>query len=227
MRSFFTHILLICSLLSANIVYWVDYKDNIDSWSPVKANTQNNIKQAELIETYLINYKSRIKNLSERYEIQNSGIVKDNVSELQQMIRWLRSIQTELVEKDDATEVIKSVVEGLKIVNNNLKPYLRVKQREYENKIDTLKIKYDAPAKRMSLQINKLIKQIAAPMQKQNKLTDRQKQILNHLIRLESDSKNLYNFWNRSFESTDEVKEYLRDILRSVRNQLQAIKSLL
>lgn len=227
MRSFFIHILLICSLLSTNIVYWVDYKDNIDSWSPVKANTQNNIKQAELIEKYLINYKSTIKDLSEKYEIQNSGIVKDNVSELQQMIRWLRSIQTELVEKDDATELIKSVVEGLKIVNNNLKPYLKVKQKEYENKIDTLIKKYDAPAKRMSSQINKLIKQIAAPMQKQNKLTARQKQILTHLIRLESDSKNLYSFWNRNFESTDEVKEYLREILKSVRTQLQAIKSLL
>jgi len=154
----------------------------------------NNIKQSELIEKYLINYKSTIKDLEEKYDIQNSSIIKENVSELNLMIQGLRKIQTESVEKQDATEIIKSVVDGLKIVNNNLKPYLKVKQREYDSKIDALRIKYTSPAKKISTQINTLIKSIATPMKSQDRLTLNQKQILKYLIQLEGESKKLASF---------------------------------
>ncbi len=227
MRLFLIYISIFCTLIGVNSVYWIDYKDNISSWNPVETNSQNNIKQSELIEKYLINYKSKIKNLEEKYDIKDSAIIRENVSELNLMIRGLRNIQTESVEKKDATEIIKSVVDGLKIVNNNLKPYLKVKQREYDNKIDTLRIKYTGPAKKISSQINTLIKRIATPMKSQNRLTLNQKQILKHLIQLEEESKKLNTFWNRSFDTTWEVKSYLKDILISVRKELQNIKGLL
>ena len=227
MRLSVIYILILCTIFGANSVYWMDYKSTINSWNPVQANSQNNIKQSELIEKYLINYKSTIKDLEEKYDIQNSRIIKENVSELNLMIQGLRKIQTESVEKQDAAEVIKSVVDGLKIVNNNLKPYLKVKQREYDNKIDTLRIKYTAPAKRMSGQINTLIKRIATPMKSQSRLTLNQKQILKYLIQLEEESNKLNNFWNRSFDTTSEVTDYLKSILRNVRDILTNIKGLL
>ena len=227
MRFSLIYIFIFCSLLSVNYAYWISYKDLVNSWNPIVANSQNNIKQSELIEKYLINYKSTIKDLEEKYDIKNSAIIRENVSELNLMIQGLRKIQTESVEKKDATEIIKSVVDGLKIVNNNLKPYLKVKQREYDNKIDTLRIKYTAPAKKISSQINMLIKRIAIPMKSQSKLTLNQKQILKYLIQLEEESKKLNNFWNRSFDTTSEVTNYLKNILRNVRNILQNIKWLL
>lgn len=227
MRFSLIYIFIFCALLSVNYAYWISYKDQVNSWNPIVANSQNNIKQSELIEKYLINYKSTIKDLEEKYDIKNSAIIRENVSELNLMIQGLRKIQTELVEKKDATEIIKSVVDGLKIVNNNLKPYLKVKQREYDNKIDTLRIKYTAPAKKISSQINILIKRIATPMKSQSRLTLNQKQILKYLIQLETESKKLNNFWNRSFDTTSEVTSYLKNILRNVRNILQNIKGLL
>lgn len=227
MRLFITYIILFCAFTSANIVYWVDYNDNISNGSPVQANTQNNIKQSELIEKYIINYKSKIKNLESRYEIQNSKIINENVDELDKMIIWLRKTQTSLVEKDDAAELIKSVVDGLKIVNNNLKPYLKIKQREYENKVSALRLKHAETTKRISAQINILIKQIADPMKKERKLSLNQKQIIKHLIVLEEESKKLYNFWNRNFETTQELKSYVRNIIKTVRIQLQEIRRLI
>jgi len=227
MRLFITYILLFCTLLSANIVYGIDYNDNIESWNPTEANTQNNIKQSELIENYIINYKSKIKSLEDKYEIKNSEIIEENIDELDRMLRWLKKVQTISVEKNDATEVIKSVVEGLKIVNNNLKPYLKIKQREHENKVASLRSKYEVPAKKISIQINTLIKKIASPMKQEDRLSSRQKKILKHLIVLEEESKKLNNFWNRSFETTGEVKSYLRAIINNVREELQWIKDLI
>ena len=227
MRLFITYILLFCTLLGANIVYGIDYNDNIESWNPTEANTQNNIKQSELIENYIINYKSKIKSLEDKYEIKNSEIIEENIDELDRMLRWLKKVQTISVEKNDATEVIKSVVEGLKIVNNNLKPYLKIKQREHENKVASLRSKYEVPAKKISIQINTLIKKIASPMKQEDRLSSRQKKILKHLIVLEEESKKLNNFWNRSFETTGEVKSYLRAIINNVREELQWIKDLI
>lgn len=227
MRLSLIYILVFFTLSSVSAVYWINYKDVITSPNPIEANSQNNIKQSELIEKYLINYKSKIKNLAEKYNITNSRIIKENISELDLMIQGLRIIQTESVEKKDAADVIKSVVSGLKIVNNNLKPYLKVKQREYDNKIDALRVKYTAPAKKISTQINVLIKRIATPMKSQDRLSLNQKQILNHLIQLEEESKKLSTFSNRSFDTTWEVTSYLKNILKTVRQELQNIKGLL
>lgn len=227
MKLFLTSITIFCTLLSANVVYWVDYNDNINSWSPIEANTENNIRQSQLIEKYIINYKSKIKSLEDKYEIDDSKIIKENIDELNRMIRWLKRVQTHLVEKNDATEIIKSVVDGLKIVNNNLRPYLKIKQREYENKVVALRLKYTPVTKNISDQINTLIKKIAAPMKKQEKLSSKQKKILKHLIVLEQESKKLSNFWNKNFNTTDEITSYLRGIIRNVRAELQGIKNLI
>jgi len=220
-------ITIFCILLNTNFAYGLDYKDNIRSWSPEEPNTQNNIEQSQLIEKYIINYKSKIKSLEERYEIENSDVIRENTEELDRMIRGLRSIQSTLVEKEDATEVIKSVVDGLKIVNNNLKPYLKVKQRQYAIKVETLRVRYTEPTKKISIKINTLIKRIADPMKQESKLSINQKQILKHLIKLEEESKKLNNFWNRSFETTDEIRNYLRTIIKNVRTELQWIKGLI
>ena len=227
MKSVTLFTLFIFTFMCGNFVYGVDYNDIIKSWNPAVNNTKNNINQAELIEKYIINYKSTIKSLEKKYDISGSSIIRENVSELDKMKRTLRSIQTPLVEKKDATEVIKSVVDGLKIINDNLRPYLKIKQREYENKVAELRKKYAWPANKISIQIDALIKSIATPMKQETKLTSNQKEILKHLIKLEDESEKLRNLWNRSFETTNEIKDYLREIIISVRSELQWIKGLI
>lgn len=215
------------AFFSLNTVYWAWYKNIVVSGNPIEQNTQNNINQSQLIEKYIISYKSKIKSLANKYDIENSQIISENIQELDSMIKGLRSTQTKLIEREDASDAIKSVVEWLKIINNNLKPYLKIKQREYENRVWAMRTKYSPATKKVSTQINTLIKKIAEPMTKEKRLSLNQKQILKHLIVLEDESKKLNSFENRDFETISDVKDYLRETIKSIRSELQSIKNLI
>lgn len=227
MRIFTLIITLIFALSSTNIADGVNYKSNIVEWSPTIQNTESNIEQAYLIERYIINYKKQIKNLADRYEIENSQILDENIEELDNMIRGLGKAQSNLVEKQDAEEIIKSVVDGLKIVNNNLKPYLKSKQLAYEKKIATIKRNYNLATQKVAAQIRIMIKRIAEPMKAKDRLSNRDKKILRHLVELEEQSKKLDGFSSKSFQSKDEMTRYLTVIVKDIRKELLGIKSLL
>ena len=222
--------LIITFILATISIYTVDavnYKSNISDWNPISKNTESNIEQAYLIENYIISYKTRIKNLAKKYEIKNSTILDENIEELDAMVVGLKKAQNTLVEKEDAEEIMKSVVEWLKIINNNLKPYLQNKQLNYEKKFWELIKNYNINTKKVAAQIRSIIRKVAEPMKRKTKLSTKDKEILKHLIRLEEQSKKLDAFSTRNFQTKGEIRKYLTVIVESIRRELLSIKWLL
>lgn len=190
-------------------------------------NDTNNIKQATLIEKYIINYKSKIEELEKTYEINNSEILKENYYELDKMIWALRKIKTKDIDKNIADQIIKEVVRKLKIINSNLKLYIELKERDYKKRLNKALISYNNLANRISSNIKDLIKKMVIILKRKDTSNPKYKKIIIHLSNLEKESKNLDKFENGKYESISEIKFNLVQSIKNIRKELVWIKSLL
>ena len=126
MRKLFISILLLISLfISVPKIY-----SNND------INNKSFLKQAKLIENHIINYKNKIKDLQNKYQIEDSNILKENYNELEKLVWALRKIQTQKIDANIANKIIQEVIRKLKIINDNLKLYIKLKKNDYEKKFN-------------------------------------------------------------------------------------------
>ncbi|MBT3727035.1 hypothetical protein HOG21_05110 [bacterium] len=95
-------------------------------------NTEENIKKAVLVENYITNQKEKIEEYIIKYSIYNKTI-NYNISELDNLIKILKSIQNKNIEKDKAEKMLIKILKKIKSVNNELKILLK-KEKDLYNK---------------------------------------------------------------------------------------------
>lgn len=190
-------------------------------------NTQANIDKAKLLEKYATEYRKETKELVATYNIPNSPILTESILQIEKMILTLKKIQTKSIEKQDADEILSSVIQKLKEINVSLKPYLKKQQQIYNQNLLSIKSQYIDIWEKISWALYFFIQELSIKLWEKPSLTSKEKEVVMSLIRLNESRKKIKDFKTISFNSKNDMRNYYLGIIRTIQRELQAIKSLL
>lgn len=197
------------------------------SENPNEKNTEVNIKWASLIEKYLIKYTTELNDFKKNNGIKNDIIIEKTTSEIQTIIFALRKIQTDKVEKEVAENVMNRAIARIKVINRDIKTYLKNKTMQIKQEAKEKQTKYSVFVEKIRIQMNAIIKRFKDNIKKERLPSKNDKKIYTHLLALEKESTKLANFETSSFENEKELKTSLLNILIHIKKEFSEIKKLL
>ncbi len=185
----------------------------------VFADTEYNIKQAELIERYITKYKKEVTTLRNKYKLYNSEVIKNNFSEIEWLLFWLKIIKEWKTWNTPPEEVLKKVLTKFKTINSELKIYLEKEKRLSEKKSYYVNIwgKIKDKVYKLSSKMNTVLK-------KNKNLTEKEKKILEHLNKLEEIVKSIDYMERGNFESSEEMRNYLIKVVINMKGEIILLK---
>lgn len=145
---------------------------------------------------------------------------------LSKMSLYLKKIQEDPITKEDATQIMKSIVNDLKILNSRMKVYLEQEQIILTQKIEFQKNRYTTISKRISGILDTIISQLSQSLTKKENLSLKEKTIVRSLVKIREENNKIKQFKNVSFHSENEMKNYLRKIIDNIRSEIITIKQL-
>lgn len=210
-------------LLIAKDTFAISYNDKIKiNLTPNVENTLANINWANLIERYVTNFKSEIEGFKEKYNITSDKEINNFLKKLDKMTNSLKIIQTYSVEKETAWEVMRSVVNELKIVNPKIKSYLKVRKSLVIIETKNVKNNYVIFSCRLAKSLTKFINDV-----RKRETNENRNQIEKHLKALKLEGNKLINFGQLNFDNPNEVKSKFLIILNNINNEFTQIKKIL
>ncbi len=220
---YFTKIILVFSLiLYTNHTFAIDKGAIILENNPKTYNSDENIRQAKLIETEVILFKNKLLILQKKYLLGKDPIIVNSLKDIQEIIYILRKIQTTKVNKVTADHVIKIVINDLKNINTITKTHLRFIKDKFLQK----RKKFNTLALRLSSSLDKIVNGLTLHYSKQGRINSKWRKILLELRKLQNKSKQLKWFKNIQFKNTVETKASLIRILKSIKKSTLTIKSI-
>lgn len=203
----------------------ISYKDEINLVVfPANPNTQNNINSASLIENYLLGLKKEIALFTEKYDIKSDKELKNFLLTIEKMTISIKKIQTISIEKETSEEVMKSIINDLKILNPKLKLYLKNKKASIYYEAQKTKEKYINISNKLSVSLNKFIQDFSLALSKSSNTN--KNRIYQNLELLKNENLKLMNFKHNYFNTSIEVKSRFLRILNNIKNNIIQIKSL-
>lgn len=210
-------------LLLVKDTFAISYNDKIKiNLTPNVENTLANINWANLIERYVTNFKSEIEGFKEKYNITSDKEINNFLKKLDKMTNSLKIIQTYSVEKETAWEVMRSVVNELKIVNPKIKSYLKVRKSLVIIETKNVKNNYVIFSCRLAKSLTKFINDV-----RKRETNENRNQIEKHLKALKLEGNKLINFGQLNFDNPNEVKSKFLIILNNINNEFTQIKKIL
>lgn len=191
--------------------------------NPSIINTYKNIKQAKLIESEVVNFRKKLIIIQKKYNLEKDKTINSSLKDLTEIIYILRKIQTTRLNKNTANYIINTIVSDLKIINTEIKSYLK----KIKSQFVKINIKYSKIATVLNLKLNKIIYSFLNHYLKKTKLNTKDKKILNILTKLNNESIKLKNFKNNNFSNEKEVKIHLVNILKEIKMHFREIKNTL
>ncbi len=182
----------------------------------------NNIKQAELIEGYILSFKSNIIDVSIRYDVYNSDFLKEKYSELDGLVFVMKKIRSGDTQNNDPEKIIKNALKKFRTIHDELKMYLEEKKQFKEQKDFYMGI-----GRKVSQKISLILDNMYPILQKKSKLTSKEKKILEHLDKLKELNSFLSYMEKKEFNSTEEIKNNLVKIIINIKSEITSIKELM
>jgi len=214
-------------LFLINQSFAVSYLEDIHLTNyPDIENTQSNVNWSRLIENYLVKLKNEVRNFQAINEINNDLKIISFTKKLEKMIFSLKQIQTTSVEKNTAEEVMKSIIKDLKKLNPQIKSYLKERKKLIDVENIKLKEKYNKIALNFKKELDTFISDLISKI-KQNPQISNKNKIIDHILKLNNESKKLKNFNSTYFNNKKEMKSYLLGIIVSLKKEIIDIKALL
>lgn len=212
-------LLLALFIISFFQVPYISAESNNDSQKEI-------ILRAELIQKYIVQHKENIQNFIDEYSIKNNISLDRKLQELNTFSILIYKIQTGQISWSDAKKSINQILTGIKRINEEFKWLLKKEKEIFETKLAKRKVLYS----RIGLQLSKKLDQINIQIAKKvldwkTNLTDREKQLRVHMIRLNNESKKLQNINNIPFKSEQEIKQAFIRILKNIRREMLWIKA--
>ena len=189
---------------------------------PLVQNTDKNIKQAHSIEKEVTTFRDNVITIQKKYKLKNDKTINKSIKDLWEIIYILRKIQTTKINKNTADDVIKIVINDLKIIDSKTKNYLKNIKRNLEN----YRIKYDSIAKKLNYTLNKLTLSFIKHYKQKNKITSKDKKIIKIVQSIYKKSLKLKYYKNQNFYSKEDMKLYLVNILKSIKQDFKKIKEI-
>ncbi len=212
--------ILFVLVLSANQLTVLSY------WATQDSEAFPSSSSVQLLLDYVDDYKRQINSLFAKYEIENSEVVSSfnrNISEIKKDVSkvingWTPSNQYQ--------DIITAAISDLKILNNKMKIYLDQEILLYKQKIMREQETYDTIGKKISPILRNIIQRITDKLSRKSILNESEKEIVRSLIRLRDQDEKISKFWNINFWSRDQMKEYFKSIIISIRTEIILIKKL-
>ncbi|MCH2188636.1 hypothetical protein MK079_02305 [Candidatus Gracilibacteria bacterium] len=188
--------------------------------------SHSSINQAELIEKYIDTHREKIVLFAERYALGGNKDVRKHVAEFDDMKQVIIQIKSGNMSEQDAEKALVEIVKKAKQVNSQLQYVLKEEKQNFEKKLKKTQEKYQALGEHLSYTLNQVILKIISSLGDKKDFSEKQKNIIPHLKNLEEESKKLKNIGNINFQNTSEMKQSFLRILRNIKREIKAIRTI-
>jgi len=193
---------------------------------PLVQNTDKNIKQAKSIENEVTTFRNKLILIQKKYKLENDNTINKSIKDLWEIIYILRKIQTTRINKDTASNVIKIVINDLKNINYKTKRYLKIYIKNLKLNLEKYKKKYNKIAKKLNSTLNKLTLSFIKYYKEKEKITSKDREVIKVVQNIYSKSIKLRNYKNKDFYSKEDMKSYLVEILKEIKQDFKKIKEI-
>lgn len=192
-----------------------------------KTDNINTIESAKLLEKYIEKLLSQLKSFKFKYNIQNDTLINNSINKLERMLVWLDKIKSNNLDNEKASSLITNIVDELKSINYELKPYLKEKLEQSRQEVSDYKNKYGQKLKVFSAQLRNIISTLISRINLNKNISNSDEKIKIHLRYLENYISKLENFERVEFYSTKDLKNYMVSNIRNITNEMFEIKKIL
>lgn len=181
--------------------------------------------EAQLLQSYVSKYRKNINWLYSEVHLEQSDVMKRANNELLSMIFSLNRIKEWFYSEDSANILMKKIVSDIRILNTRLKRYIEEEQMEQEIIIKKKQIQYSVIWQRIAYILDSMIERLSTPLVKKNELSETDKILVDSLIKIQNENKNIKSFSQKTFWSQSEMQEYFQQIIRNIRIEMQNLKN--
>ena len=225
MRYFLLSIIWVFSL-SANLVSALTYNDTIPINTGGEQVRISRISEAKLLESYVLRYQEKINSLYSNLSQSESVALENANAQLTLMASALQKIQKKPVSEKDATLIMQSIVQDIKILNIRMKVYLEQEEIISQEKMIEQWKKYQVIGEKISALLERFIEQMTQSLIKKKTLSEKEKEIVRSLVRIREENKKIKNFNPQNFSSQESMRLYFQSIIENIRKEIRTIKSL-
>jgi hypothetical protein len=228
MKRFLKVIVLFSGILfSSHFCLAINFPEIRLTESPQEKNTTVNMQAANLIEKYLIKYNAELDSFKTKNAIKTDTTIDNTMSEIKVMIFALRKVQTDKVEKQVAEKIMNLSIARIKVINKDIKSYLKNKSIQIRQETEEKQKKYAIFVEKIRLQMNTIIKKFKNSIEKERLVSQSERKIYSHLLVLEKESIKLLGFKSIVFWDEKEMKIYLLNVLVSIKKEFLEIRKLI
>lgn len=214
--------IIIVLILSINNTIAIEKSSINLEKNPSIENSNRNIEQAKLIENEVTIFRNKLKIIQNKYKMKDNKIINTSLKDLYDIIYILRKIQTTKVNKNTADYVIKVVINDLKNINSKTKNYLKSIKVDLEKN----KIKYRILSNKLYLLLDKIVHSFIGYYSKKDKITNKDKEIIHIISKLNKESIQLKNFKYKEFTTKNDMKNHIIEILKGVKDDFREIRQI-
>lgn len=226
MKKVFFILILSVLLLIANKVDALTYKNASFQEANTYVLSDSTLSEAKLLQKYVQRYQEKINNLYSSFSEEQSQIMKDANTILDKMASTLSNIQNRSLSENKSAEVMKSIVEDLKFLNERMKTYLDQEMIFFEEELANKKKQFLSIGQKISVVLESLIERFTSVLIKKEELNKNEKEIVESLVKIRTENNKIKNFENIRFSSIEEMESYFKGIIKNIRNEILVIKEL-
>ena len=212
-------------MMSANQVIALTYKDALPSNTGTLKLSESQRSQANILQIYVHRYQEEINDFYKSYSSKESSVMKETNILLNKMSRVLWQIQNSGIEVEYVDEIMKSIIEDLRVLNESMKVYLEQEKILHEKEMDSYKEKYILLGKKISKILDTIISELSAPLLEKDSLSEKEKNIVRNLVVIRDQNDKIKSFESQQFKSEAEIKLYFKNIVSKIRESLLNIKN--
>lgn len=222
MKIKYTLSVIIFIILSINFVFAIEKSSIILTKNPKIINTDSNIKQAESIEIEITKFRKNLLIIQKKYRLEKDKNINIYLHKLSDLIYILRKIETTKIEKNMADFVIKAVINNIKNINFKVKNYLKNIQKQNQIK----KYQYTKISYWLYTKLNKITILFIDYYKNKKNINSKDKKILNIIKDIYYKNLKLKDFSKKTFYNTYDMKNYLINILKSIKKDFSKIRAI-
>jgi hypothetical protein len=184
-------------------------------------------KTSILLKKHTDKLEKQLKFYQFKLDLKNDAKINSWLDDIKKIKRGLDAIKYDKIDNLKANILIKSIINRLKTINNELKPYLKKKIQENKIEVNKIKNKYKNVIKKFNERLIRAIIKIKGNLKKKKNLTSKDKAIIYHLEKIKVHIINLNKFYNIDFYTTKSIKQYLKNNIKSIYNEINEIKKII
>lgn len=188
-------------------------------------NTKYNIEKAKILQSYVSSLEKEIESFKVAHEIENEKI--NTISfELYLMNKALNKIQTLVIERSNAEDIIENIIENLKNLKNDIRSELKIELTQSKQELVELKNVYTNKANNVATRFTLFVGKFT-PRVHALKESEKKELILQSLVEINKESSKLSLLETKDFQSKKQLRDYYSNSIRSIKRELKTIQAII